>query len=157
MILPSASQPSPNNPSAESENPASSEEEDTYYYIPLTKIAGHPPERVEKYLGKPLSHATVNPSLAGCPCDQYTYWNGNVDVMYLHDAADWITVRHLNTHTFTPGEALSALGIPTLLRPDISNDTLMEWKGVNGYQSIQVFRDSHRGIDHAFIRIHTLQ
>lgn len=60
--------------------------------IELRMIAGKDIETVKKYLGKISRMETVNPSRTPCPCKKYYFKNGDVEIVFINNRADWITV-----------------------------------------------------------------
>ena len=60
--------------------------------IELKMIAGKDLGTVKKYLGKISKVETVNPSRTPCPCKKYYFKNGDVEIVFINNRADWITV-----------------------------------------------------------------
>lgn len=58
----------------------------------LSKIAGKNLSEVESYLGKFTKAEKVNPSGVSCPCHKYYFKGDEVEIVFINDKADWITI-----------------------------------------------------------------
>ena len=63
------------------------------YIISIDEIAGQPAEMIASLLGEPTATQQVNPSNTPCPCIQNIYKDGAVEIVFINDQADWITVN----------------------------------------------------------------
>jgi hypothetical protein len=61
--------------------------------IKISDIAGRTPDEVSKILDSPTSKETVNPSRTPCPCEKNIYKDGKIEIVYMNEKADWITVN----------------------------------------------------------------
>lgn len=61
--------------------------------INIDVIASKNPDEVETILGKPTNKEDINPSGVGT-CQKFTYLGGIVEVVYIKNLADWITVNN---------------------------------------------------------------
>ncbi len=59
--------------------------------VSIPKLAGQDKAGAAKILGEPDSCETVNPSGAQ-KAPKCSYWGGNVEIVFFHGKADWITV-----------------------------------------------------------------
>ncbi len=53
---------------------------------------------IEKILGKPNYKEKVNPSRTPCPCDKHRYINDLIEIVFINEKSDWITIH--NTSSF---------------------------------------------------------
>lgn len=106
---------------------------------------------VDAYLGEPIRHETISPSNAPCPCESYLYKDGNIEIVFMSDKADWITVNNMNSIDYTPAAILQALGIQ-FGEPIIQRDNVMKWNDFGGYDQISVFGDGKGKAMYAFIK-----
>lgn len=60
--------------------------------IDIDAIAGKKPKEVEQFVGKPTKKEVVKPSSVG-QCPKSIYLGGLIEVVYINDMADWITVN----------------------------------------------------------------
>lgn len=61
--------------------------------IDIDAIAAKNPEEIELILGKYTKEEVVNPSRVG-QCPKNTYLGGLVEIVYIDDKADWITINN---------------------------------------------------------------
>jgi hypothetical protein len=120
-------------------------------FLNVTKIAKKSKAIVDAYLGPSDHHESISPSNAPCPCEQYDYKDGNIQVVYMKDVADWLTIYHMNTLKFTPATILEALGIP-YTNPVIQNQDVIKWNDFNGYDQLSAFSDGKGGISYVFLK-----
>ncbi|MCK6531252.1 hypothetical protein L6R50_28045 [Myxococcota bacterium] len=99
-------------------------------------VAGRPEGSVEAALGKPDACETVNPGKVG-PARKCTYRGGAAEVVFIHDAADWITVNDTKGLKFE-AQSLVQLGLPATT-PAAQSPLAMVWKGVGGLREVTMF------------------
>lgn len=121
-------------------------------FIEINRIAKKTKNDVENYLGKPTRREKTNPSNTPCPCDKYFYKNGSVEVVFINNKADWITINNLNTRDYNSNTILEAIGLPSGLTPTVNTEDVIQWYGMNGLLKISAFPDGNRGIDYAYIK-----
>ncbi|MGF7219097.1 hypothetical protein GGR92_005277 [Spirosoma lacussanchae] len=67
---------------------------DAYQYgFDIDRIAGKTPKQIAAMFGKPTSSETTNPSRTPCPCPKKEYLSGIVEIVYMNNKADWITIN----------------------------------------------------------------
>jgi len=120
-------------------------------FLNVTKIAKKSKAIVDAYLGPTNYHTTVNPGNAPCPCEQYNYKDGKIEIVYMKDVADWITVNNMNTVEFNPESILKALGIP-FSNPVIQSKEVIKWNDFNGYDQLSAFPDGKGGVSYVFLK-----
>lgn len=59
----------------------------------IDKLAGKNPKEIEKIFGKPNSEEKVNPSKTPCPCSKKYYLGDLIEIVYMRNKADWITIN----------------------------------------------------------------
>ncbi|WP_299759055.1 hypothetical protein [uncultured Pontibacter sp.] len=64
------------------------------YLVEVDKLAGKSKAQIEIILGQPNKKEKVNPSSAPCPCDKYIYLDNLVEIVYIKNKADWITINN---------------------------------------------------------------
>lgn len=119
----------------------------------LRDIAGQTQEDIATILGP---QSSLNPAAAarsGCPtCQKYEYQDGKIEIVYINDMADWITI-------FPPKGTL-APHIPTLLglpesAPDTTTPTLWRWKKIPGIREIQARSTAEGRVESVYIVVKT--
>ena len=124
--------------------------------IDIQKIAGRNRKQVETFIGPPdrkkPQHVTDSPcdKLA---CQQYTYRNGQFEIVFINNKADWITIHKVNDFGFSR-EATEFLGLP-ISTPDFAGDGVIRWKYISGINEISIFTDGNGGIDYFYILCNT--
>ncbi|HZV71072.1 MAG TPA: hypothetical protein VFG10_16070 [Saprospiraceae bacterium] len=122
---------------------------DTFINIP--NLAKKSKAEVDAYLGEPFRHTTISPSNAPCPCESYMYKDGNIEVVFMNNIADWITVNHMESIDFDAKTILQKLGIP-YSDPAIQRDNVMKWNDFNGYDQLSVFGNGNGKAYYAFLK-----
>jgi hypothetical protein len=61
--------------------------------INVSQIAKKTPDQIEKMFGKPTFTDNITPSGAPCPCVKKIYLNGDIEIVFINDKADWITIN----------------------------------------------------------------
>ncbi|MEP6645475.1 MAG: hypothetical protein ABJC12_00180 [Saprospiraceae bacterium] len=123
-------------------------------FIHINQIAKKSKEIVDAYLGDPVGHQSISPSNAPCPCESYIYKAGNIEVVFMKDIADWITVNHMDDIPFTKDKIIQALGIK-YVEPTIINDRVIKWNDFDGFDQLSVFSNEKGGVSYAFLKATT--
>lgn len=63
--------------------------------IVVDDLANKEKEEIAKILGEPNSKSKVNPSGTSCPCDKYNYLNNLIEIVFLNNKSDWITINNI--------------------------------------------------------------
>ena len=120
----------------------------------LRDIAGQTQEDIATILGP---QSSLNPAAAarsGCPtCQKYEYQDGKIEIIYINDMADWITIF--------PPEGTLPPHIPTLLglsecAPQATTPTLWRWKKIPGIREIQARLTAQGTVESIYIVVKTL-
>jgi hypothetical protein len=93
----------------------------------ISVIIGRNPQVVEKILGRPGKKTIVK----GSP--KYYYQNDAIEIVYIHNTADWITI--INRENRTIGEFISFFGLMTL-KPFLEIRDTKRYQNVAGLKEI---------------------
>ena len=119
----------------------------------LRDIAGQTQEDIATILGP---QSSLNPAAAarsGCPtCQKYEYQDGKIEIVYINDMADWITIF--------PPEGTPAHHVPALLglpeyAPQATTPTLWRWKEIPGIREIQARLTPQGTVESVYIVVRT--
>lgn len=84
--------------------------------LDVADIAGQSPEAVAAILGQPTVIEQASPSNTPCPCPKLTYGDNWVEVIYINNKADWITVNNKSSkRVIGSGKYVSADSFPDYL------------------------------------------
>jgi hypothetical protein len=101
----------------------------------IRDIANQTQEDIATILGIQSSLDPAAAARSGCPtCQKYAYQDGKIEIVYINDMADWITI-------FPPegtpvGQIPVLLGLPNT-PPDSTTPTLWQWKNIPDIREIQ--------------------
>lgn len=114
--------------------------------IEIKKVAGKTANEVESVLGAPSQTETVKQGT------KRFYMKGAIEIVFINDKADWITVTPTKMTSFTK-EALGELGLP-VREATFSNQHVLKWEPFDDYQSISIFPGPD-GIDYIYVMTQT--
>jgi hypothetical protein len=114
--------------------------------VELSKISGRAVKEVEKLLGPPTETAKTEKG------PKRIYKEGSIEVVYINEKADWITVTPTKKIPFTK-DALKELGLE-VTHPTFSNEHVMRWESLKDYQFISIFPGPN-GIDYIYVMTKT--
>jgi len=120
--------------------------------LDIKRIAGQSPKQVEKIIGLPDHKKPQRITDSPCGklvCQQYTYRNEQLEIVFINNKADWITIRKVNDFGFSQ-EVTEFLGLPNSA-PDFVGSGVIRWKYVSGINEISIFTDGNGGIDYFYI------
>lgn len=132
-------------------DPQKSQDEKPTTFLNVTKIAKQPKDVVDAYLGAPNFHETISPSNAPCPCEKYSYKESNIDIVFMNNKADWITVYKMNEIKYDSTSILDALGLKHT-KPFMQDDYVMKWNDFDGYDQLSAFGDGKGGLSYIFLK-----
>ena len=119
----------------------------------ILDIANQTQEDIATILGPQSSLSLAAAARSGCPtCQKYSYQDGKIEIVYINDMADWITIF--------PPPGTPARQTPTLLglpytQPDDSDPTIMRWKNRAGIREIQAHLTEAGTIDFIYLVVNT--
>lgn len=120
----------------------------------LRDIAGQTQEDIATILGPQSSLNPASAARSGCPtCQKYQYQDGKIEIIYINDMADWITIF--------PPKGTPASHIPVLLglpdsAPDSTTPTLWRWKKIPGIREVQARLTTKGTVESVYIVVKTL-
>lgn len=111
---------------------------------PLADFAGKPRVEAERVLGRPHG---CEPALYSERCR----YPAGIEVVYIDDRADWITIAFpYGRHPLT-AEALQRLGLP-VQAPSEEDEHSLTWRALPGLETVQIVGDDN-GVLYARIRV----
>lgn len=111
---------------------------------PLADFAGRPRAEAEQVLGRPY----------GCEValhSQRCRYPAGVEVVYIEDQADWITISFPYGRHALNAEALQRLGLPAE-PPALEDEHSLTWRDLPGLHDVQIVGDEN-GVLYARIRV----
>lgn len=107
--------------------------------VNLDSLSGRSQEVVSQLLGPGEKQGTWKDKKAGCvKCPKMSYKSGKIEVIYINQVADRVTVNDLSDYKFTDKEILGAVGLKESA-PSFENDFVKRWYGLGGYREIAAF------------------
>jgi hypothetical protein len=123
----------------------------------IKKLAGKSPKQVQQLYGKPDASTPTTIRSGPCkglPCKSYTYQHGRIEVVFINNKADWVTVNEVGSIPLA-AEAIELLGLPAT-RPSFENpDNVIRWSSVSGIREISAFSNGSGGISYLYIHCQT--
>ncbi|WP_020586341.1 zinc ribbon domain-containing protein [Desulfobacter curvatus] len=128
-----------------------------------TKVAPAPKQKAEPVFdvlsvtGKSKNEvASIIGSPKSCSSTKYgekcVYSKAEVEIVFINQKADWITVNQLNAVPYGEG-ALEFIGLPKST-PSFSNSNVMRWQNKNGLLEVSIFPAGGK-VDYAYIKSRT--
>lgn len=111
---------------------------------PLADFAGKPRAEAERVLGRPY----------GCEAalhSQRCRYPAGVEIVYIEDRADWITINFPYGRDALSAEVLLRLGLPAQA-PAQEDEHSLIWRGLPGLHDVQIVGDEN-GVLYARIRV----
>lgn len=119
----------------------------------LRDIANQTQEDITTILGPQSSLDPAAAARSGCAtCQKYSYQDGKIEIVYMNDMADWITIF--------PPKGTPAPNIPTLLglpdsAPQATTPTLWRWENIPGIREIQARLTVQGTVESVYIVVKT--
>ena len=119
----------------------------------IRDIANQTQEDIATILGPQSSLDPDAATRSGCPtCQKYSYQDGKIEIVYINDMADWITIFPPKG---TPArQTLTLLGLPDA-QPDATTPTLWRWGQIAGIREIQAHLDPAGSIEFIYLLVKT--
>jgi hypothetical protein len=122
--------------------------------IEILNVSGKSATEVEKVLGKGNAKGTWKDTKSGCSqCPRFEYKSGEVEIIYIDQKADRITINDLSAYNFDPETVLNTLSLPHA-EPNFKNDSVLRWQNHAGLREISAFALDGR-IDYILILAQT--
>jgi hypothetical protein len=119
----------------------------------IQALAGKTAKEVQKLYGKPDASKPETVRAGPCKskhCTSSTYQNGRIEVVYINDKADWITVNEVTGQSLN-ANAIQLLGLP-VTSPSFNNPSnVIRWSLVKGLYEVSAFSNGSGGISYFHI------
>jgi hypothetical protein len=133
--------------------------ETSQYYVNLFNIANKNLDSVEVELGKGKLIDQVKDTKSGCSeCPKYSFRNGDIEIVFINDRADWITVRNMDASF--KNCTIDILGPFDCINRNVKTDHVLRWYNVKGFKEVALFRKyedkkATSRVDYAYIKTST--
>ena len=108
--------------------------------VDLEKVAFRSQEEVEAVLGKGKLDSYYKDDKANCEkCPKMVYKDGKVDIIYINEIADRITINDLSDFDFEDRVILGLLGLKENIKPVLDNDEVKRWDNYQKFSQIAAF------------------
>ena len=120
--------------------------------IDLSKVAFRSEKEVEAVLGKGTLESYWQDAKAGCDkCPKMVYREGKVEIIYINEIADRITINNLSEFSFKNNVVLGSLNLKRDIEPTFENDDVMRWDNYEKYTEIAAFAKKDK-LDYILIK-----
>jgi hypothetical protein len=108
--------------------------------LELEKVAFQSQQEVEAFLGKGKVLSHLRDDNLNCEqCPKVAYRDGQVEIIFINQIADRITVNNLSDYTFQDRVILGLLDLKENIKPTIDNKELKQWDNYQKYAQISAF------------------
>lgn len=123
--------------------------------LDLPQVALRNEQEVEAILGKGQLDSYYRDEKAGCDkCPKMIYREGKVEIIFINEIADRITLKNLSDFDFENRVVLGLLNLKENIDPNVDEDGLKRWDNYEKYSQIAAF--SKKGqIDYILIKAKT--
>lgn len=128
--------------------------------LDLKSVSGKELSDVEKQLGRAKFIVKIKDKKANCgECPKYSFKNGDIEVIFINQKADWITIKNMGNTKFQ-NCSIDLLGDFNCINRTFKSDDVIKWNDVNGFKEIVFFRKYENGkptfkVDYAYIKTFT--
>jgi len=120
--------------------------------VDLSKVAFRSEKEVEAVLGKGTLDSYWRDAKAGCDkCPKMIYREGKIEIIYINEIADRITITNLSEFSFKPNVVLGMLNLKRNIAPTFENDDVMRWDNYEKYTEIAAFAKKDK-VDYLLIQ-----
>lgn len=120
--------------------------------VDVPAIAGKTQSEVTAVLGAPTRCETVSPARVGKSL-KCIYKGERIEVVFIADKADWITINELSAVKFSP-TALDSFNLPQS-NPDTRNGNVIRWSNVNKLKEVSLFPGQGSNADYLYVKAAT--
>lgn len=113
----------------------------------LNQIREKSPEEAAAVLGQPESQ------LETVYGTKHLYKNGSIEIVFINNAADWITVRPTEPIVFD-ASSIQFLGLPPT-EPTESRTYAVRWERIPNYIGVSMFPKDGGAVDYFYIKVKT--
>jgi len=122
----------------------------------LEKVAMRNQQEVEAVLGKGKLDSYYSDVKANCEkCPKMTYKEGKIEIVFIDEIADRITINKLSEFEFEDRVILGLLGLKDHIKPAIDNGDLKQWDNYQKYSQIAAFEKDGK-IEYILVKSRTL-
>ena len=122
----------------------------------LEKVAMRNQQEVEAVLGKGKLDSYYSDEKASCEkCPKMTYKEGKIQIIFIDEIADRITINNLSDFEFEDRVILGLLGMKDHIKPVIDNNDLKQWDNYQKYSQISAFGKGGK-LDYILVKTRTL-
>lgn len=108
--------------------------------VDLSKVAFKSQMEVEAVLGKGKLDSYWRDADAGCDkCPKMIYRDGKVEIIYINEIADRITINNLSDYSFKNHVILGLLNLKGDIKPSFENHEVKRWDNYEKYTQIAAF------------------
>lgn len=119
----------------------------------IRDIANQTQEDIATILGPQSSLDPAAAARSGCPnCQKYSYQDGKIEIIYINDMADWITI--FPPQGTSPRQTLIMLGLPDA-SPNATTPTLWRWNQTPGIREIQARLNAEGTVESVYVVVLT--
>jgi hypothetical protein len=123
--------------------------------LDLAQVAFRNQKEVEAVLGKGKLDSYYKDEKAGCDkCPKLIYRDGKVEIIFINEIADRITLKNLSDFEFDNRVILGLLNLKENIDPNVDEDGLKRWDNYEKYSQIAAF-SSGSNIDYILIKSKT--
>jgi len=122
----------------------------------LEKVSMRNEQEVEAVLGKGKLDSYYSDEKAGCEkCPKMVYKDGKIEIIFINEIADRITINNLSDFDFEDRVILGLLGLKDNIKPAIDNRDLKQWDNYQKYSQISAFAKDGK-VDFLLVKSKTL-
>lgn len=123
--------------------------------LDLSQVAFRNQEEVEAVLGKGKLDSYYKDEKAGCDkCPKLTYREGKVEIIFINEIADRITLKNLKDFDFENRVILGLLNLRENIEPKIDENGVKRWDNYEKYSQIAAFASGGK-VDYILIKSKT--
>ncbi|MEO6286158.1 MAG: hypothetical protein ABIN80_24370 [Dyadobacter sp.] len=123
--------------------------------LDLAQVAFRNQKEVEAVLGKGKLDSYYKDAKAGCDkCPKMIYRDGKIEIIFINEIADRITLKNLKDFEFDNRVILGLLNLKENINPNIDEDGLKRWDNYEKYSQIAAF-SSGNNMDYILIKSKT--
>jgi len=122
----------------------------------LSKVAMRNEKEVEAVLGKGKLESYYKDDKANCEkCPKMSYKEGKIEIIFINEIADIITIKDLSDFDFKDRVILGLLDLKNNIKPVLDTDELKRWDNYEKYSQIAAFSKNNK-IEYILVKSKTL-
>lgn len=122
----------------------------------LSKVAMRNEKEVEAVLGKGKLESYYKDDKANCEkCPKMSYKEGKIEIIFINEIADIITIKDLSDFDFKDRVILGLLDLKNNIKPVLDTDELKRWDNYEKYSQIAAFSKKGK-IEYILVKSKTL-